>query len=251
MKGKVCLVFLVIALALGSQSAFAQDPPTTYLFTTYYVCNPARQAWMDRIGEQSFGPLYDRQMQAGRLLGWGYLSHYAGGRWTRTLYFAANDLNQLMDARDAVVREAQAELSDAIIEMGTICPEHADYIWVSVAGSVVSAGQLRARPAASYSSYFNCDPARQKRADEIVRGFFAPALNRLEQSGAIKSWNWFAHVMGGSHNRLMTYLGDDHKSLMAALDRYVDEVPPELLDEFRSICGSHQDYLWNTLVAKP
>lgn len=238
----------VAVLVLLSGVLLAQDQPTRYIFGEYYVCDQNREAWSDHLVEKSFGPIYDRQVEEGNLLGWGLLSHNLGGEWRRVIYYAAQDLNTLLDTRQSMITDFQSELADAGREFTSICPDHDDYIWASVAGSAPLDEQLENRTGVGYSTYYVCDQAKQARADEIVKEVFTPALNKQVEEGNLGTWTWFAHVVGGEYRRLMAYTGGDHKTLISAVNSYSTQVQdshPELSEEFRSICNLHVDYLWD------
>ncbi len=250
MRGNLCLISGVVCL-WAAGAALGQEQPTSYVLSTYYVCDQNREDWADTLTEHFLAPIYNRQVEEGRLAGWGYLGHHHGGSWRRVFFMAGADLGALLDTRDSIIGVLHRDQAAAGRELSGICPDHEDYIWQSLAGSVASAGQLRQRPPAAYSTYFYCDASRQDRADQIIREAFAPALDRLEKEGKIVSWGWMAHVLGGQYRRLMTYAGTDHKTLLAVVDQYQDQLDPALRAEFRSICGPHNDYLWNTIASKP
>ena len=155
---------------------------------------------------------------------------------------ASSDLNKLLDTRDAIIEEIQSGGTDAGQELTSMCPDHDDKIWQSVEGSQPLGAQLADRPAASYSTYFVCEVSKQERTDEIVKQAYAPVLDRFVRAGKLRSWSWFAHVLGGEYRRLLSYTADDHKALVAAAGQYSEQVRqanPDLSAEFSSICNSH------------
>ncbi len=253
MKRSFCVALVVLGVLSVANVAMAQDD-SSYVFAVYYVCDQNREGWSDKVTEHFFGPIYDRHVTAGHLSGWGRMAHNAGGEWRRLEYIASNDLDTLLDTRDAIIEEIESDAADAGQELTSICPDHDDYIWQSIEASQPLAAQLAERPAAGYSTYFVCDVARQERVDEIVKQAYAPVLNRLVQEGKLKSWTWFGHVLGGKYRRLLAYTADDHKALLAAVDQYSQQVQkenPDLSAEFSSICNSHTDYLWDTKISRP
>lgn len=246
--------FILIACAvLCFGSVLAQDEPTTFIFGEYYECDQNREAFADILVEHVFGPVYQKYVDDGRLTGWGWMSHNAGGEWRRVLYYASDDLAKLLETRDEIIEQVfQAEMSEEGREFTGICPGHDDLIWASVAGP--SAGQqLQERGPATYSTYYVCDVSKQERADEIVQQLMAPAINKLMESGQIKSWGWHAHVIGGQYRRLMTHNGMSHAALIEAVNTYNDAASQQnaaLANEFSQICNSHVDYLWDQVLPK-
>ena len=253
MKRRLDVAAVAACIMLCGGFAAAQEDATTFIFGEYYHCDQNRETFADTLVENVFGPILDKHVEAGALTGWGWLSHNAGGHWRRVQYYAASDLNVLLDTRDKIFEEGQAEAREEAREFTSICPGHDDLIWQSVAGPP-AAQQLTGRAAASYSTYYVCDVTKQERADEIVKQIYAPAINALMESGELRSWGWYAHVIGGKHRRLMTHDGADHKALLAAVNKYnaaAAEADAALADEFSQICNSHDDYLWDVTLPKP
>ncbi len=246
------------ALALGALMASgplsAQEDAAAFVFGEYYVCDQNREGFSDVLAEQVFGPIFDRHVEAGHLIGWGWLAHNAGGEWRRVQYYASTDLNTLLDTRDAIIEEVQEEAGAEGREFTDICPDHDDYIWRSVATSSPVREQVAARPEAGYTTYFMCDASREARADEIFRETYVPALDQQIAAGRINSWGWYQHVSGGQVRRILTYDGADQKALMAAVQGMVagvGEANQEAAAEFASICSSHEDYMWDIQISHP
>jgi hypothetical protein len=238
---------LAACVVFGVGSAAAQDAPQTYIFGEYYGCDQNREAFADSIVARDLGPVYQKHVDAGHLQGWGWMSHIAGGHWRRALYYAASDLSTLLDTRNQIIEETQAGLAEASREFTSICSEHDDLLWSSVAGSTMGQ-QIATRSGAVYSTYMLCDISRQDRADEIMKQLIAPEIEKLVAAGEIASWSWNAHVIGGEFRRLLTHAGKDHQTLIAAVNKYNEaagEVDEARAREFSEICRSHVDYLWN------
>ena len=240
-----------LCISLGAGSALAQEDSTNFIFAEYYVCDPSREGFADLLMEHVFGPVYDKYVEAGDLNNWGWATHNAGGRWRRLGFYTADSLETLLETRAEMIQEFEA-LEDQGREFDTICPEHDDLIWSSVAGPPPSAGPP-AGPGPSYSTYYICDVTRQERADEIVRELLAPEINKLVESGELTGWGWSAHVIGGRFRRLMRHSGASHAGLIAAVNKYnqaASEKNEAMADEFSEICNSHVDYLWDGLLPK-
>jgi hypothetical protein len=239
---------------LTAGAATAQDDSATFIFGEYYGCDQNREGFSDYLTEQVFGPMYDKRVKAGDLTGWGWLSHNAGGSWRRVMFYAANDLNKLLETRDSMIEEMQTpEIADANREFTSICPDHDDLIWRSVVGSSVEQ-TLGTRSAASYSTYYVCDVTKQERADEIVKELYAPELDALVKAGELDSWGWYAHVIGNQYRRMWTHRAKSHGALVEAVQKYNDaaeEKNEAMADELGQICNSHVDYLWDVKLPKP
>ena len=246
-------VILVVSATLCLGSASAQDDPTTYIFGEYYSCDQNRELFADILAERVFGPVYQKHVEAGHLTGWGWLGHRVGSKWRRLLFYTANDLKTLLETRDKIIEEFQGKLAEENREFTSICSDHDDLIWASVAEGP-TADQLQNLGTMTYSTYYVCDQTRQERADEIVKELLTPAINKLVEAGEIKSWGWYSHVIGGRFRRLMTHSGMSHAALIDAVTKYNQAAAEEneaMADEFTQICNSHVDYLWARLLPKP
>jgi len=195
-------------------------------------------------------PAIEAEVAAGRIAGHGWAKHLQGGEWRRLEYMAGTDFDKLIDARESIIKNSTAAGTKAEMdEFDTICPQHDDYIWASVAGSQAVADVGRVRSSFSMSTYFVCDNAAENEADEIVKAAIAPILNQHVKDGKIASWNWLQHRMGGEYRRLLIFDGADAKSLLkywGVLTPALQAAHPALSRRFNQICGSHSDYLWET-----
>jgi hypothetical protein len=105
------------------------SPPSNW-FSSYWVCNQPRESRADEIMAE-VGAVYDRHVAAGHLGGWTWSAHDIGGRFRRLMtLFPAEDFD-LLEARDMVLAELQAEHGELLAELGSICGGHVDYLWAS------------------------------------------------------------------------------------------------------------------------
>jgi hypothetical protein len=158
-------------------------------------------------------------------------------------------LNALLDAPEAMSGDSDAATKKLEAEFASICRSHQDYIWERKSG-----GGSDDRGEASFSVYYVCDEAREERADEIWAKDFAPILDKFVEDGKFTSWGWNSHWVGGKYRRLQTLTGTDHKSLLAARGELIEAMYPEGSEvgtEFTSICGSHEDYMWDIVHETP
>jgi hypothetical protein len=83
---------------------------------------------------------------------------------------------------------------------------------------------------------------------------FAPIPDKFVEDGKFTGWGWNSHWVGGKYRRLQTLTGTHHKSLLAARGELIEAMYPEDSEvgmEFTSICGSHEDYMWDIVVETP
>lgn len=113
----------------GSQPAaeLAQNRPSVGM-SVYYVCDEGREAVADLIVEEVFGPAYDRQVEAGLIDSWGWLSHYVGGKYRRLLVTDGPDRASVMEARTRVIEDDSVNPALAA-EFNDVCNGHQDILW--------------------------------------------------------------------------------------------------------------------------
>lgn len=228
-----------VGLAIAN-AAGAQDGP--YLYATYFECDPATVAGAD--ARDGINNALNAHVDAGRIIGWGWNGHHTGGTWDRVSYFLAPTLDAVLTFQDSWQTEVGRDHAAARDALRRACPEHVDFIWQQLASS--PSGVRGARAEASYSTYFGCDRSRLDRADEIVRGSAASALNAMVADGSLTAWRWLGHVLGGNLARLLVLDGPSHAGLIRANNRLGEDMDVEDLAELTDICGNHQDYLWVT-----
>ena len=229
-----------------SSPAIAQDDagPAGYSYATYYVCDVATQGNMDNVVATNEQRVFDDWVEDGKIIAWGYLSHFTGGRWRRAQYHVSATMEDALNNQREIFREIYADNREGGQARAEACEAHEDYIWAIDQGT--PSGTERGN--VSLSVYFVCSVADQGRADEIFAETYAPRLNELVESGDIDSWNWQSHVLGGEYRRLQTVTGDDYAAVNAArfqTIQHVNREHPELGREFAQICHTHTDYLWD------
>lgn len=243
---KLVLLSATAFFGIGAMPAGAQDDdgPAGFNYATYYVCDVATQGNMDNVVATNEKPVFDEWVEDGKLLGWGYLSHFTGGRWRRLQYHVSATMEEALNNQSAIFGEIYADNREGGQARAEACEAHDDYIWAINQGSAPGTE----RGDVSLSVYFVCDVADQNRADEIFAQTYAPRLNEIAESGDIASWNWQSHVLGGEYRRLQTITGADYASVNAArfqAIQHVNQEFPELGREFSQICHTHTDYLWD------
>jgi hypothetical protein len=240
----------IVMFGLATTACVAQDDdgPAGFTYATYYVCDVATQGDMDTVVETTEKPVFDQWVKDGKLIAWGYLSHFTGGKWRRVQYHVSPTLAEALNNQSAIFNEIYGDGSNQ--EAGQMrsgaCEGHDDYVWAMQQGSPPGTD----RGDVSYSSYYACSVNGQERADEIWTEANAPYLNQLQEDGEIASWGWSTHVIGGRYRRLMTITGADYPSVVQANNGLVQfsDLNPELGED---ICWSHTDYLWDIVHEAP
>ncbi len=242
----------IIGLVVAAGSTPAQEAQPVAI-AAYYQCDPAREARADTI-MRTIGDIVARQVAAGHVTGWGWLSHQLGGTWRRALYYVGPNRDALLNARTRILQEVNAEQARASREFSQICPTHDDYMWEPIAASTALLDVGRMRASASLSQYYQCDPARLSRADELLRNVIGPFASTQIRNGTINAWSWNARSLGGEYDRLLIMDGLDAKALLNARDGVFKAMRSErdaALREFESICPRRHDYVWGISIAEP
>jgi hypothetical protein len=234
-------------VVLTASAVFAQDSSDRFTMGTYYRCNQGDAAKADAIYEEHIAPFMKAEQSAGRIQAFGYLKHRSGGEWRRLEYAIGSNLDQMMDSRDALIKMTEsAEHQKALDEFDRICPSHDDYIWRVKASSQSAAEVGQDRAPFGSSTYWICN-AQESEADAIVESVFAPVLNQRVKDGAIASWVWMEHIMGGQYRRLLVMDGASEKALIsnwAGLQDALQKASPDMSRRFSEICHIHTDYIW-------
>lgn len=99
----------------------------------------------------------------------------------------------------------------------------------------------------AYVTYFDCDPATEARADEIIKRSYAPHYDAAVEQGDIEGWSWLVHFVGGKWRRVLVLTAlniDDLLDSSGALGEIIEETTPEVGRVFSEVCGQHEDYIW-------
>ncbi len=101
--------------------------PGMVSLSVYYVCDQSRQSEADEIVREEIAPMYEKLVEEGKLVGWGWSSHVLGGEVRRLGTAIGTSYSQVLDARGEVI--AQLQDNDETADFGVICPTHSDYLW--------------------------------------------------------------------------------------------------------------------------
>ena len=242
-------IFACLGLALVGLPTMAtaqeEDAEPNLIYGTYFECSPIdKQGVADEIVEHILAPVYDAAVDDGTINSWAWLAHHTGGKWRRLMVFTATGIDNLLAAQGTLGDRIDELESAADGVFGEICANHDDYIWeVASGGGVLTEGE------AHFSVYMECAMDREDRADEIIDTVFAPIYNGLVEDGSITSWGWNKHYVGGKWRRLLAMSASDQASVLkargAAIEALYGADNEAAATEFNSICGAHQDYMWN------
>jgi len=244
---------LITVLMFTSLQARAQDAEADkiYAYATYFLCSPGRESRADEIIRSNYKPHYDQAVEQGQIAAWTWLQHYIGGKWRRVLVVVTNDIDAALESSGAlgeIISDTSPEAGRAFSE---ICDSHDDYIWESVPG--IGSGPVAAqRGSATFSTYMQCDLANEDRADELLRDELKAVFDAHTGDGQLTSWNWFKQTVGGNYRRLLTMGAVDHNALIAARAAILQDLKgrkyQRSLKEFREICHTKSDYMWDLLL---
>lgn len=239
MKRTICMLSMVLGIpALQVVAAQDEESMDTYIYATYFVCDTVNEDAADEVFKRRLAPAYEKAMEQGHITGWGYLKHHTGGKWRRISYHMASSVTGVLNAGKKMQDMTNESWTDADDAFPASCRSHDDYIWRSASGSLTEE-----RGTVGMSVYLKCDMSREERADEIVEKAFKPIYDAHTGEGKLTSWGWSTHVVGGGYRRLATMTAKDIDTLMKMRASILSADVPEG-DEFVSICGSHQDYIW-------
>ena len=246
--------FLAV-LVLAPIAAFAQDDsPTIYVYATYFECNPARESRADEIITRNFAPHYNAAVEAGEIVSWSWLAHFVGGKWRRVLVLSASNMDDLLDSAGALGEIIEETTPEAGRVFSEVCDSHEDYVWQTVQGGS-SAAIGSGRGPVGFSMYLQCDINEEERADQIMIETLAPIYDRYVAEGALTSWGWLQHNVGGQFRRLLTSTASDHKTMMITRAAIVQDMQSgraeRALRQLNEICPLHRDYMWDIQIETP
>ena len=246
----VLVVSVVVAPAVVT--AQEEEAPESYIYATYFDCDASQQWLADMIVENVTAEHYDAAVDAGTIGAWGWLVHHTGGKWRRGIYHTAPTLEAVLAATVTINEAIGDEHPLAGNALISVCPSHDDYVWRRLAGSPPGSD----RGEVGFSVYYVCQTDREERADELVEQVVGPIFDRHVGEGKLTSWGWNEHIVGGEYRRLATMTAADEATLVRERGAIIDEMfygetPNEGAQEFGSICGPHQDYIWGIEHEKP
>jgi hypothetical protein len=236
---------------IGAMAAFAlplaalaqeAEAPKPYVYATYHYCDSGAQEEIDGIVDRVWAPIYDKAVEDGELVGWGWYAHHTGGKWRRLSYYMSPTLDGLFTAQESIGKKLDDAMGDERA-FGKACRMHDDYIWQITAGSNIDDGP---QGKVGMSVYMQCKMSSEERADELVTTVYAPIYNSFIGDGKARSWGWLTHVVGGKYRRALTLTADDVPTLLKTRADIIGAIQAKNLgSEFSDICYSHTDYIWD------
>lgn len=102
----------------------------------------------------------------------------------------------------------------------------------------------------AYTTYFECTPDRESRADEIIESSYKPHYDQAVEQDQILSWAWMQHYIGGKWRRTLVVVTNELETALetsGALGEIISDRTPEAGRAFSEICSSHDDYMWQSI----
>lgn len=241
MKTNIVALAATATVFAASLPAAAQTPTgEVFIYATYFHCNNTNIDHADRAVTDLYRMELNDMVKEGSVSSWGWLGKHAGGEWARAGYLTGPSVKAVLDAGDKL--DAKSDAKPPVKIFNEACSSGEDYIWHILAGN--DARGHRGKYA--FSTYYVCEQSREAQADALVKRVFAPMYDKLVASGKLISWGWAEHIVGGKYRRLATMSAETLDSLMAARQELITATEHDPLDDtMGSICGSHQDYIWD------
>lgn len=95
-------------------------------------------------------------------------------------------------------------------------------------------------------AYYRCSEAMEAQADEVVREFVGPVVQRHVDAGHLTGWLWNSHDLGGAWRRLLVLSGTDMNQMLEVRAQIIEELSEneEAMARMGQACGGHDDYIW-------
>ena len=242
---------LGLTAVLLAPGAAAQEAPPPLIRSAYYRCDITRQERADTIYRQIMVPALEKQMQAGRLTGYGFFAHRIGGAWRRLDSWTSPDVERALAAQEAVMEEVNRTSPKLLAEFNSICGSHDDYIWSRMAGPIATpaAAAPGGVPGALYSRYFFCED--EATADMVMQSAYAEMMDKHLKAGHIASWGWLIHYIGGTIRRVLNWSGPDVLSVLKAEEMISSDMANSAMwGPFSRGCNAHTDYVWSAVATR-
>jgi len=241
---------LGLTTALLATGAAAQEAAPPLIRSAYYRCDITRQERADTIYRQIMVPALEKQVQAGRLTGYGFFAHRMGSAWRRLESWTSPDVERALAAQEAVMEEVNRTSPKLLAEFNSICGSHDDFLWNRVAGPIATPGAApAATPGTLYSRYFFCQD--EVAADMVMEAAYAEMIDKHLKAGHITSWGWLTHYFGGTIRRVLNWSGPDVLSVLKAEEMISSDMANSpMWGRFSQGCNSHTDYVWSAVATR-
>lgn len=236
----------LICLAASSPGAAQTEANPVFIYATYFRCSNAKVETADDSILKFYKGALDDMVRQKTVSSWGWLVRNTGGEWSRAGYATGASIKELLAALQQL--EVRSDHIPKKVAFDEACNSSEDYIWHELAGNDARGH----RGVASFSTYYVCDQSREEQADALVKRVLAPMYDKLVADGKLTTWMWAEHVIGGKYRRLATMTAPNMDALLAAREELAKATEHDALtDVVSSICGSHQDYLWEVRQQGP
>lgn len=120
----------------------------------------------------------------------------------------------------------------------------------AVAALLLIPDALRAQDGTTflYATYHKCDIASEAGFDAIRENVTVPVLEAMVASGEIVGWTSLEHHTGGAWRRAGVLAASSVGALLDAQSRLASETS-HVRGAVFTICPSHDDYIWESVVA--
>jgi hypothetical protein len=247
MKTIIMLATTVTCLA-ASLPTNAQAPAQgdqVFILATYFHCNSATVQRADDAVDKVYKKTLEGLVSAGTVSSYGWLGKFVGGEWLRAGYFTGSNLEDVLAASVSVPlprSDDHPKMDRKAIDEN--CSSGEDYVWHVLSGSDPRAS----RGKVSFSTYYVCDQTRETQADALVKNILGARYDKLVGEKKLTTWTWAEHIIGGKYRRLSTMSAENLKALIEAREALVaGEEHDPVNQAMTSICGSHQDVIWEVL----
>jgi len=227
----------------ASSSADEKEASPNFIYATYFRCASLLNADEDLTSLHK--KALSKLLAAHTVNSWGWLVRNTGGEWARAQYLTGPSTKAVLDAAAAFTLQIDRPKMEVAF---LACGSSETYIWHTLAGS----DPRTRRGKAAFSTYYVCDQSRETQVDALVKRVLAPVYDKLVAEGKLTSWGWAEHIVGGQYRRLGTMTAPTMEALIAVREGIVAAAEHDPVSEaFNSICGSHQDYIWDLVEQGP
>jgi hypothetical protein len=115
----VAALLVVATITLPAQTPRPVLTPGNTVLIAQYECAADQLARADALINEITTPVLNKYVSAGKIISWGYMGVYLGGKANRTIYLWAADPVALMQARQSYLPELTANPKFA--EFAKIC----------------------------------------------------------------------------------------------------------------------------------
>lgn len=100
-----------------------------------------------------------------------------------------------------------------------------------------------------YATYFYCDVAGEKAADEAFKKSNVPTYKKAMSDDLITGWGYLKHHTGGKWRRITYHMGTSVSGVIAASEKMGEMMDASAPGDaaFAKACRQHDDYIWKSV----